>query len=965
VDLIGWTIGDDRTDAHTITESLVIAGGGYAVLARNGDATRNGGVQADYVYGDDLFLFNGTDQIGLVDPAGASAARVAYDGGATYPNPTGASMSLRDTALDGALGANWCRSTSMFGAGPEGRGDLGTPGAANDCDPPSARVVITEIMQNPDQVADAVGEWFEIHNPGAVDVDLAGWMIRDDDADFHAVAADAGLVVPAGGYVVLARNGAPGVNGGVTVDYVYGDEIVLHNTMDELVLADTASRLVDEIAYDDGVTFPDPHGASMSLRRPALDNTRGANWCESPVTSGPIDRSTPGVANDCTVPPPPPAMVITEVMQNPAATLDNYGEWIEIYNPDDEAVDINGWIVRDDDTNLHVIDNGGPLVVAPGDYAVIGRSADQARNGGIVPDYVASSEFVLFNTSDEVILTNPALVEVDRVAWDDGLTFPDPDGASMALGDLTADNAAGGTWCTSVTPFGAGPEGSGDRGTPAATNDCTAPGPAHRLVISEIMQNPFAAGETYGEWFEVYNPGDVDVDLNGWTIRDDDSDHHKIDAPDGLVVPAGGYAVLGRSLDEDRNGGAGVDYSFEGAMAIVNKADEIVLVDRLGLVVDRVAWDTAAGWWVRNGAAMELRDLDADNGIAASWCVAGPQFGGGPEGRGDLGTPGAANDCAPMAADPALVITEVMMNPHAVPDSAGEWFEVHNPTGHDVDLEGWVIRDNDFNRHVVDRSVVVPAGGYVVLARNSSPGQNGGATAAYAFGGDIVLMNQPDELELLDPSLRPVDRIAWDYGVEWPAPRAASFALEDLSWDNGAGSSWCASVTPYGQGDLGTPGTANVCVLPPPPPPSGPEVDLAIEFYEKYAPVSVGDRLRYEVIVHNVSRWKDAEGRFYVDMELPSGVEFAQDKSHHRWDCDVSAFPLVRCSFEDDDLRARKKTAKIVIEVIVGKDAVAKLVATAKLDTSASEFVDPNPDNDSMTLTSKVCPPKGKSTKPS
>jgi hypothetical protein len=79
----------------------------------------------------------------------------------------------------------------------------------------------------------------------------------------------------------------------------------------------------------------------------------------------------------------------------------------------------------------------------------------------------------------------------------------------------------------------------------------------------------------------------------------------------------------------------------------------------------------------------------------------------------------------------------------------------------------------------------------------------------------------------------------------------------------------------------------------------------------------------------------------------------------------VSAFPLVRCSFEDDDLRARKKTDKIVIEVIVGKDAVAKLVATAKLDTSASEFVDPNPDNDSMTLTSKVCPPKGKSTKPS
>ena len=55
-----------------------------------------------------------------------------------------------------------------------------------------------------------------------------------------------------------------------------------------------------------------------------------------------------------------------------------------------------------------------------------------------------------------------------------------------------------------------------------------------------------------------------------------------------------------------------------------------------------------------------------------------------------------------VAASPGdVVINEIMQNPSAVSDSAGEWFELFNPTGSAIDINGWTIQDNDFDSHVM------------------------------------------------------------------------------------------------------------------------------------------------------------------------------------------------------------------------------------------------------------------------
>jgi cysteine-rich repeat protein len=126
LDLLGCILSDNGTNFHTISSSFIIPAADYAVLARNGDSGLNGNITPDYVYGTNFTLGNSDDEI-IITCCGVVIDEVLYDGGLSFPDPTGASISLGSPDMDNSNGLNWCISSSVFGAG-----DLGTPGAAND-----------------------------------------------------------------------------------------------------------------------------------------------------------------------------------------------------------------------------------------------------------------------------------------------------------------------------------------------------------------------------------------------------------------------------------------------------------------------------------------------------------------------------------------------------------------------------------------------------------------------------------------------------------------------------------------------------------------------------------------------------------------------------------------------------------------------------------------------------------------
>ena len=95
--------------------------------------------------------------------------------------------------------------------------------------------------------------------------------------------------------------------------------------------------------------------------------------------------------------------------------------------------------------------------------------------------------------------------------------------------------------------------GDGDLGTPGASNDvCDLPLlnaiavsdlNAGDLVISEIMHDPDAVSDYRGEWFEVYNATNDDINLNGLTVSGFSGE--SISVATDTILTSGDYFVFG------------------------------------------------------------------------------------------------------------------------------------------------------------------------------------------------------------------------------------------------------------------------------------------------------------------------------------------------------------------------------------------------------------------------------------
>jgi hypothetical protein len=156
-------------------------------------------------------------------------------------------------------------------------------------------LVIAELMIDPDALSDSRGEWIEVFNPTASDVDLVGWTLRDASST-HLIDDDAPVIVPAGGYAVLALDAGELTACGITADYDYAS-VTLNNSGDTVAL-ESCGVVVDEVVYGSGFS---ERGSAMGVDPGALDaaaNDDLASWCPatSVMTCG--DRGTPALDNE-------------------------------------------------------------------------------------------------------------------------------------------------------------------------------------------------------------------------------------------------------------------------------------------------------------------------------------------------------------------------------------------------------------------------------------------------------------------------------------------------------------------------------------------------------------------------------------------------------------------------------------------------------------------------------------------
>jgi len=214
---------------------------------------------------------------------------------------------------------------------------------------------IREVMANPDACSDSVGEWVEVQNTRDATVDLTGLQLCDRHG--CGVVDGVGTLLPSEVTVLARTDTACGVTPGGTFTAALsngGDDVALLGAV-ELDRVDYASA-------DPGISWVfDDDGSCKGT-----------------------DGGTPGEALDCEGQPlgeaaapwsvsevPHGVLVLTELMPNPADCPDHEGEWVEVHNSGDRAVDLSGlWLA--DEAGAESLDTA--LVLSPGDYALFART---------------------------------------------------------------------------------------------------------------------------------------------------------------------------------------------------------------------------------------------------------------------------------------------------------------------------------------------------------------------------------------------------------------------------------------------------------------------------------------------------------------------------------------------------------------------------------------------------------------
>jgi Lamin Tail Domain len=171
-----------------------------------------------------------------------------------------------------------------------------------------------------------------------------------------------------------------------------------------------------------------------------------------------------------------------------------------------------------------------------------------------------------------------------------------------------------------------------------------------------------------------------------------------------------------------------------------------------------------------------------------------------------------------------LVINEMLVNPGGtITDASGEWVELYNAGTLKVDLKGLVITDSLASGrrpyHLINQSVVVQPGAYVVLGRTANTTSNGGVPVDYVY----TLNGFPNSLgafkvaRVYGTDTLTVDRTQYA-SASTSAQNGISRELKNPAFDNSNmdGSNWgdATVIAVYGPGGRGTPKAQNSVFTP-------------------------------------------------------------------------------------------------------------------------------------------------------
>lgn len=289
-------------------------------------------------------------------------------------------------------------------------------------------------------------------------------------------------------------------------------------------------------------------------------------------------------------------------------------EFVELYNPNSQDVDLTGWYLQRKTKNAEHFATFAPHTlfsgkkISAGGYFLIGR-----QDAGFLADIITDNPLTKDNT---LALKNPNGDISDKVGWGQAQDFeiqaaPNPEvgqsiGRKMVLGEwANTDNNATDFEIDTPTP---GAQNVAyavpvETTVPTEPNQPEAP---KKIVINEIQIDSIAGtGGSDDDWVELYNPNETQVSLDGWSLQKHsafdpcsiEKSFYKKNFESGSVILAYGFFLVvdtqaNDSLKAQANMTIGWSLTDNSTIYLVSNEDKIESGDDSD-IVDKVGFGSA------------------------------------------------------------------------------------------------------------------------------------------------------------------------------------------------------------------------------------------------------------------------------------------------------------------------------------------------------------------------------------
>ena len=376
---------------------------------------------------------------------------------------------------------------------------------------------ITALYPNPNTGED---EWIEIKNTGKTNLELAFYTIEDTTNKPY----------PLEGTLEAGESTS-----------ITGFSFQLNNSNETVTLKTIAGDTVDTFSYETSTK-------GQAIEKDAQVETASETTSED--TTEPTETETEVIT------PVTPTLwpIFSEAMPNPEGS-DSTEEWIELYNPYDQALTMDGLKLDDED--------GGS---SP--YGLTGTL--EAESYLLVS--IQDSKLTLNNTVDHIRL----LGANDEILWD--ISYEDTtEGKSYALiGDsyviTTPTPGEENIAPESTTENADASEEATESDTNYQDGDLS-----ENVEITEVFPNPEGPDQEE-EWIELTNGGTIAVNLGNWILDDGPGGSDPYIIPDNFIIEPGQTLII---------------YRTESGIALNNSNETVEIVDYNGEIMDEISYESS------------------------------------------------------------------------------------------------------------------------------------------------------------------------------------------------------------------------------------------------------------------------------------------------------------------------------------------------------------------------------------